>query len=490
MSYCLGDIRLGEHDAKREVIKLKNFEEYFYDHNEISEKIMDPTIFTVLGKKGTGKTLLAELIKRNSQKNNNWFCKSESYKKFSLNELQNLKNGNISTEEYIPIWKWIILIELSKLCIKNSKLMFERSYDKLESFLKENNLNVDLESYKTVDITKEQNVNFGWKQIIGCTTKINTKISKISYIDLIEPLENLLLNLLKGKDSQYTILFDDLDDKFDGSQNYANSIVCLLKTAEELNFKFLENSINFKIIIFLRKDILKMLEYSDLNKIIEGSSIILDWEKKEEENSPLLKLITKKIKKSVPDLSECSHEEVLSKLFRGPAVLINKKRKERVSHSRYILNKTLLRPRDVVNFFNKIIQKYPKESYITTQMIYEVEKNYSDYLKKEISDELVGHLEKREVNAFFLLLKNIAKSEFDFEYLKNYYNEHKKTYGELDLDKIIAKFYLVGALGTKRPREKMKGFQFSWGYREEESSINLDEIICLHNGLKKILNYT
>ena len=454
---------------------------------------MDPTIFTVLGKKGTGKTLLAELIKKNSQKDSGWFCKGESYKKFSLNELQNLKNGNISTEEYIPIWKWIVLVELSKLCLDNNNLKCNPLYYELKKFLDNNNLSKNLDSFKTVEITEENNKNFSWKKIVDFSnsSKINSLSKKISYLDLIEPLENLLLSLLeKGIKSKYTILFDDLDDKFDGSQNYVNSIVCLLKTAEELNFKFLEKNINFKIIIFLRKDILKMLEYSDLNKIIEGSSIILDWGKKEEENSPLLKLITKKIKMSVPELADCTHQEILSKLFKGPAVLINKKRNERISHSRYILNKTLLRPRDVVNFFNKIITKYPNESYITTQMICDAEKNYSNYLKNEISDELVGHLEKKDVNSFFLLLKNIGKSEFTFEYLESYYQDHKKTYGELDLYKIVDKFYLVGALGTKRPKEKNKGFQFSWGYREEETSINVDEIICIHNGLKKVLNYT
>lgn len=53
--YTLKDIKLGENDAKREVVVLANFDEFFYDHNEISEKIMEPHIFTVLGKKELGK---------------------------------------------------------------------------------------------------------------------------------------------------------------------------------------------------------------------------------------------------------------------------------------------------------------------------------------------------------------------------------------------------------------------------------------------------
>lgn len=485
MSYTLKNINLGEHDAKREVMKLINFEEYFYDHNEISEKVLEPTIFTVLGKKGTGKTLLAELLKKKSTSDYNWFCKTESYKRFSLNELQALKNGTISTEEYIPIWKWIILIELSKLVLKNISLENNPLYVKLKCFLDDNGFTETLDSFKTISITKEKNFSSTWK-VFGFSNKGKIEETKSSYLSLIEPLEMLLINLLSDKESKYTILFDELDDKFDGSTNYANSIVCLLKVAEELNFKFYEHNIKFKIVIFLRKDILKMLEYSDLNKIVEGSSMILDWGRKEEEDSPLLHLITKKVRKSIPELENLTHHEILKTLFKGPALSISSSTK--ISAPKYILTRTLLRPRDIVNFINKIKEKYKNEKHITPSMILDTEKNYSDYLKNEILDELVGHIDRDSVLSFFTLLKDFGNTEFNLKIISEYYENHKKNYKEINLEDALKKFYLVGAIGSKTYNKNTGKYHFSWSYKEEDAYLNLDHIFCIHNGLRKTLN--
>ena len=485
MSYTLREIKLGEHDAKREVIKLKNFEEYFYDHNEISERIMDPIIFTVLGKKGTGKTLLAELIKKNSLKDPMWFSKSDSYKTFSLTELQNLKNGNNSVEEYMPIWKWIILIELAKLCIKNEALSYEKEFVLINDFLKENGFSEELESFKTVDITHTKNLSANWKGLkAGKDQQIS--LEKTSYLELINPLEQILINLLSGQPHKYTILFDELDDKFDGSSNYINSIICLLKVAEELNFKFLEKGIDFKVLIFIRRDILKTLSYSDLNKIIEGSSISLDWGKTENINSPILQLVTNKVKKSIPELSHLSHFEIIKQLFSGNKISVSKNVK--VAPDRYVLQRTMLRPRDIVNFLNKIILKYGNHQRITNKMILDVEKNYSEYLKNEIRDELVGQVDHIAINDFFKLLKNFGNTEFKYTDLSKYYESHLSSYSKFELDKVINAFYRAGALGSKRYNPMKNTNYYSWSYKEDDDTIDLDNIICIHNGLRKSLN--
>ena len=485
MGYKLGDIKLGQHDAKREVVKLKNFEEYFYDHNDIIERATDPINYVVLGKKGTGKTLLAELLKKNSLKDNMWFLKSDSYKTFSLTELQNLKNGSNSVEEYIPIWKWIILIELSKLCMQNESLIYEKEYTIINKFLTENGFSENLESFKTVNITHSNDITAKW---IGFGADKHKTISKekVSYLELLYSLETILVSLLKGNDHCYTILFDELDDKFDGSDNYRNSITCLLKVADELNFKFLELGIKFKIMIFIRKDILKTLSYSDLNKIVEGSSICLDWGKVERINSPILELVTNKVKKSIPYFEESSHEAIINTIFTGPKIQVSKKLK--VEPYRYILQRTMLRPRDIVNFLNKIISKYGNNKKITNTMILEVEKNYSEYFKSEIKDELSGHLKSNEINDMFTLLKNFGNTEFKFQDFLDYYNSHRKLYSEMELELVIQSFYRAGALGSKRYNPMKQTPYYSWSYKEDDETMNLDDRICIHNGLRKSLN--
>lgn len=378
---------------------------------------------------------------------------------------------------------------MAKLILKNISLEYNSKYKILSDFFGKNGLTPELDSFKTINITKENNFAASLKCLTGGK---NTKSvqERSSYIDLIEPLEDIIVSILENTDGKYTILFDELDDKFDGSTTYSNSIVCLLKVADELNFSFYEKNIDAKTIIFLRKDIFKKLEYADLNKIVEGSSIILDWGNREQESSPLLQLITKKIKVSIEELKNCSHEEILRKVFKGPAMQISSK--TRVSIPNYILSRTLLRPRDVVNFINKIKSKNRDERYITPKMVAEAESNYSDYLKNEILDELVGHIDRGSALDFFTLLKNMKKSEFTFQELNTYYKEHKRNYKKLDIEKILRSMYLVGAIGSKykiKTKKSVKSkFHFSWSYKEDESYLNLEHIFCIHNGLKKTLS--
>ncbi|MGY0393956.1 P-loop ATPase, Sll1717 family [Fusobacterium sp. SYSU M8A802] len=488
MAYFLKNIILGEGDAKRELITLKksskNFEDYYYDHNNISEKVMDPLIYLILGKKGTGKTLLAEYLKKKASYDPLFFVKMESYKKFSLTELQALRNGQVTTEEYIPIWKWIILIELAKLCLKNVKLGNKNEYFLLKNFLEENGFNQNLDSFKTISITKDKKLGLTWKFFTANSDKIEVQ-EKADYLELIGPLEELIINLLRNGDGTYNIIFDELDDKFDGSESYTNSIICLLKVAEDLNFNFFDENINFKIMIFLRNDILKELCYADLNKMIEGSSIILNWGAKDEADSPLLKLLTKRIKESIPELKDKSHLDILNLFFGAKSMNISKS--QRVAPYKYLLTRTLYRPRDIISFVKKIIDKYGDETLITKDMILNVESSYSAYLAQEIRDELVGHLTRDEINKFFLLLRNYGHTEFTYSEVKAYMEENIKTYDKLDLEKIINKFYLAGALGGKRFNPNTKKYHFNW-YFKEESVINLQDTICIQNGIRKFLN--
>ena len=101
----------------------------------------------------------------------------QSYKSFSLNELKVLKKGDLISEEYKPIWKWIILIELSKLCLKNISLENEKEYEALNNFLKNNDL-LNLDLFKTIEFTKETSGLFNIPKIFSRKSKVQEKQEK------------------------------------------------------------------------------------------------------------------------------------------------------------------------------------------------------------------------------------------------------------------------------------------------------------------------
>ncbi|MCL2578186.1 MAG: hypothetical protein FWE27_09090 [Defluviitaleaceae bacterium] len=118
----LKEIYLGHRTGKVEAVMRKDFDEFFFDYDLNSKKIMDEDRFLVLGKRGTGKSFLAEYIKKKSKSQNNRICDTVSYKAINIHELLNDCAEDAASDEYNALWLWIIYLEIIKLYIKYDKL--------------------------------------------------------------------------------------------------------------------------------------------------------------------------------------------------------------------------------------------------------------------------------------------------------------------------------------------------------------------------------
>ncbi|TOL64944.1 hypothetical protein CGH94_17100, partial [Vibrio parahaemolyticus] len=56
------NLHFGDVYAENEVLYLENYEDYFYNIGNCLEKIQSQKKFVVVGRKGTGKTLLAHVV--------------------------------------------------------------------------------------------------------------------------------------------------------------------------------------------------------------------------------------------------------------------------------------------------------------------------------------------------------------------------------------------------------------------------------------------
>lgn len=497
--FNLGKLKFGKNDGKNEA-RLAEFEDLFYDYDNIYCKALDEFNFLIIGRKGTGKTLLAEYIRKQSAKVGNWICTLDNNKKFNIEHLKMLKTQNtIPTEEYITIWEWIILIELSKLIVENFNNKESINYQTLKDFLEKNNFSLKLSSSKTIEITSKQKINGSLKAKIPLLNSVEGEIGKEvegeikkisgSYLEYIESLEEIVFNLLKEEPKiKYTIMYDELDSKFLNNEDYKNNIISLLKIAKDLNEKFLDENLSVKIMIFLREDIFSILNDYDLNKIKEDCGISIDWGDNTE-NSPLVEMTLNKIKKSYSAFSELTNKELIEKLFpRKKDILINKKYNKRMSVFEYILTRTFLRPRDVITYFNKIIETNREETKITWDQVFSSEKKYSTYFKGEIRNELKGHLNDEEIEKTFSLFYNFSKITFRFTELEKFYLQKKDEIGEIDLKKCLGLFFKFGAIGNQRYDVNKKRPFIKWNYREKNIEINYEEQIRIHSGLWKELN--
>ena len=224
------DIEFGRSDGKNES-NLNNFENLFYNYNKIYENLLKDEIFIVSGRRGTGKTTLVEyFIQKNKSLGN--FCRKDSYESFRLNELINLKENQ--QIDYFSIWKWTILIELSKLIFLNRETLEQsKELEVLCKFLTDNDFHIKLGGEKTISTLKEKNItgsleiqtNLNLWVVIKDLFKINSKIEKSdkkqmntekgNYINYLKSLENNVLNILnQNKHKTWYLIYDELDSFF------------------------------------------------------------------------------------------------------------------------------------------------------------------------------------------------------------------------------------------------------------------------------------
>lgn len=494
--FNLKKLEFGRNDGKKEA-ELDDFESLYYDYNGLLHDSLDKFKFLVLGRKGTGKTLLAEMIKKKADGVDNWFCKIDNYKQFKIEELKKLKQDTyINTDEYSAVWEWVVLIEIGKIII-NKNITLDMYCEQLKDFFKTNLFRLELGSYKTIEHIAKYKISgkLGISSSIGVSGEGNeeAKSEYGTYLDYLPSLKEVIFKILENnKDKKITLIYDELDLKFRDEDDYKNSIISLIKTSNDLNDEFIKNKISTKVMIFLRQDIFNLLNDYDLNKIKEDCSITIDWGTNMSAMSPLVDMAINKIKNSHIIFQNKSKQEIIKLLFGKVKYQYRQKRGKSSCNSiepfDYILTRSFLRPRDVVTYLKKITEEYPREQKIKGEYIKQVEAKYSEYFTKEIKNELKGHLADNEIDTIFLLLYRFSKPVFFYSELDDYLKARTDIFGNLDLKKCISLLFKFSAIGTHRYDKMRRKTFYKWCYRENNVEINFEEKIVIHHGLRKELN--
>jgi len=228
-----------------------------------------------------------------------------------------------------------------------------------------------------------------------------------------------------------------------------------------------------------RTDIFYVLNDSDLNKIEEDSSVKLEWGNNISSDSPLFDMVLNKIKSTVPEFQNLDRTELFNLLF--PEEIKYRKANE------FILGRTYFRPRDLVTYLNKIRKKDGTLTNFSANEFIATEKSYSEYLYKEVKNELYGHLSDIKINEGFLLLKQFKKAEFNYHEIKEYYENRTQLYKNIDLEEILKFFFDFSVLGNKQYNDAQKKYFYSWAYREN-IEVDFDKKFTIHLGLRKELN--
>jgi len=397
--------------------KLQDTSRYFYYFDGVKQ-LEQGDKCCVIGRKGTGKTAVCEYL--NSIFDPNVFSKKLTFKNFPFNTLYKHENGQYTTpNQYITIWKFIILSEIAKLMMLNQNIDIS--------------VRNKLASIYSNDIDKKLGINIQhWTSgefeinILGTGVAVGAAREFVheptSWIEKVQVLEEYIKQNIDN--SRYIITFDELDEdyKYIGEQvidtRYGSLMVSLFKAVQDLKAIFNFSQYNILPIIFLRDDIFSQLFDSDRTKW-NDLTIKLDWNYEQQRNH-----IAFRLSRSWKNYEEEKpFEHAWLELFSPEPI---KRHGKKISLFKLISDCTLERPRDYISFIKVCAELAlaKRTPVVTSNIVKMAEMDYSAYLRSELEDEIRGVMP--EIGKILDVLSIMGKTTFTY----NQFNHHYLKYAE------------------------------------------------------------
>ena len=413
MTVDLKDISdFGGTDADEDWLLLQSFE----DHPAYLQ-VLKHERFCILGRKGSGKTAIFKKIL--TDRKPNVFSFGHTFTDYPWHHHDKQKKGGIPEEQcFVQSWTYLCLISLSKILLNqdNSQPFNEEALNHLEKIEK-----FVLNSYGTRDPDVTQifspahklrfTGDFGvdWKFL-----RASTKVETIEMEHLPAIVQEVNLNLKTSvidclnPDHDYYVLFDQLDLGFSLTEaGYSLRLIGLLLAAKELNIAARQKGKKLTIGIFLRDDIYSYLRFEDKNKITENYVAPVYWDHGADHRT--LKSL---MEKRFTVVTESTKQVLWEDLFDETHQMTGRQTKYQ-----YMRDRTFLRPRDMIKFCNETLDAYKSTTGTTGRFenkhILEAQPIYSDYLYRELEDEIHKHLPQYEF--YIEVLKNLEALQFDKE---------------------------------------------------------------------------
>jgi hypothetical protein len=313
----------------------------------------------------------------------------------------------------------------------------------------------------------------------------------------IHSLHSMLNAVFDDRQQNYYLTIDKLDDGWTDDQLRYRLIKGLLEAVKDFS-----DVKNIKLIVALRKDILeKVLEIFDMQKEkYDGIATTLQWRREEliqVLESRINYLFEHKYKKS-----PISYKEIFSETVKE------------LNGVDYFLSRTLMRPRDVILFFNDCVEE-SLDNKFTEDTILTAEEKYSparlEALKNEWKsvypslDKILKIFENQEPRFQAEKLNNHLLQELILELATSnescigvlekqcsqYANNNKDT-SEKQIqefkEKILQILYLIGFIGIKK--NDIKSVLWSYSKTEKVSTASLrdpDTSFIIHPAFWKAL---
>ena len=260
------DIDFGPDDAKGDT----RLSEYFLRIPEY-DKVRTGAAWLVVGRKGTGKTAICEMIHDECLNSSEAFSVLLSFKNAPTSDLFASSDRNFrAPNEYVSIWRFLIALESCKLLLQDESVD-SLVRDELEAFLRSNFGEIDIACLDAVSMLRERSWKVGLTSPIetlpGAELTHNTGVSTHQQIHYGRAAATLLQRLAALRtENRFYLLFDELDEDYRKEPAYFHLLISLLKASYGVRQE-LRGCISILPIVVLREDIYSQLDDADLNKL-------------------------------------------------------------------------------------------------------------------------------------------------------------------------------------------------------------------------------
>lgn len=427
-----------------------NLEKYFLD-NGYWEKIVNDKIFFVVGKKGTGKSSIYQMIEKEAFRKG-CIVINKDFGEFPFERLLKLNDDNFAKpNQYQTIWKNVILHlfvqAISKLPDENNAY-----YTQIKTY-SDMYLGNAVELHKDIiskTVKKEGSLLFhgigaNASREIGSTYKYNEE--NVTAVNA--SLNELIVDYFLTCDSERKIViqFDRLDDNYNQYQDieeYYQAIISLFKVVYTFNQLLRSKRIfNAKVVLYIRSDIMRAMASRDAESARwDDFKMELHWgvnNIREIYQSDLYKMVDKRIKASCTELSNESFKD----LFFVPNNVYYGEKKRDLFKS--LVLQTLFRPRDLISLLKTLQKEINKSGAFNEQIYKETSKKYANWLvNTEIANEINPVL-REDYKYVIELLRLCGSRDLSVKTFTERYNSVKHEFRLLPLD-LLEFLYSVGII--------------------------------------------
>lgn len=435
-------ITLGSPEAEAELTNSSPIYlgEVFSDYLSVLPQL-EQEKFIVSGRKGSGKTAIAESIRYEADKSPNTFCrmiKNKDFDKESTVQEVSDEEGEIQKQ----LFEWLILTNLLSMITENVALEDYEAMDQLRRFLNKNRGHIEIDNFEVDEVFEEESYKIDITYLkrafqASFGDRVGISAQKAPFYKISEDLRRVITDLLKEeaksiRDNKYILIFDDLDIGFDSSsEKDINLLLSLIRKAREYNNEvFGKSPIKAKVIVLIRRDIEKLLKShaADSAKIFSTYGVNLKWYEHikfegHEDKTMLMKFIEDRIRYAFDKHEKDYDKDNPWKSLVKP----NASKYEYESGFKFIIDHTFYRPRDLILFFQPI-RTQSWELPLSYKRVNKLTVKYADELVNEVKNELNLFYSGQQMSYIFEELRSI-NAIYDAGY-----NDAKKAFNDSKFD--------------------------------------------------------